>query len=343
MTGALLEIDFWNVGQGDCTVIKLPSGRLIIIDVGPRGCPLIEWLREGRRRDVQIESVILTHNDADHSGALPTIISEFKHRIGAVWMLLDRKKDDMRFQRTFRAALVGEEEGFYKIRRVEDGQLLWSHKESNTCLRIVYPTLSQNVLADDPNDTSGMIMLEACGQNLLTWPGDLQLRTTASVLSGKSPWMLMGPHHGGPSDYPTKAVRKNLPESALKNRMTEMRAAAAALEPKRGFISVGTKNSYHHPRPGYLRLLANQGTHLVCSQLTTCCDRQRVVNALPVFEGSGALGLRTAKSGVSCRGAMRVYLKDGELYPDEFDRNHRERVATLHRPQCLRGPDGISQ
>ncbi|MEZ5431785.1 MAG: MBL fold metallo-hydrolase [Verrucomicrobiales bacterium] len=60
-----LEVDFWDAGQGDCLVIKLPGGRLILIDTGPRGCPLIEWLREGSRRSAAIEAVILTHNDAD--------------------------------------------------------------------------------------------------------------------------------------------------------------------------------------------------------------------------------------------------------------------------------------
>lgn len=338
MTGALLEIDFWNVGQGDCTVIKLPNGKLIIIDVGPRGGPLIEWLREGTRRNVQIEAVILTHNDADHTGSLPVLVNEFKNRIGTVWMLLDRPKKDDQFQKIFRAAYQGEEEGCYKINRLEDGQILWRDDLSATCLRVLHPSMSQNILANDPNDTSGMIVLDVEGRNLVTWPGDLQLMTTAKVLNGWSPETLMGPHHGGPSDYPTKALRKRFSDDKLKTRMQEMRVAAGELHPQRSFISVGTKNSYNHPRPGFLRLLAGQGAQVICSQLTACCDRQKVASGKPVFEGAGVLGLRSAKSGVSCRGAMRLYLKDSQLYPDEFDAMHRERVAQLYRPQCLKTP-----
>jgi beta-lactamase superfamily II metal-dependent hydrolase len=338
VTGALLEIDFWNVGQGDCTVIKLPDGNLIIIDVGPRGCPLIEWLREGVRRNVHIEAVVLTHNDADHTGSLPVLIQEFRSRIGGVWMLLDRPKKDDQFQKVFRAAYQGESEGYYKISRLEDGHVLWKHELSESCLRVIHPSMSQNVLATDPNDSSGMIVLDVEGRNLVTWPGDLQLTTTAEVLRGWSPETLMGPHHGGPSDYPTKAIRKKLTGEKRFNRMQEMRDAASGLRPLRNFISVGTQNSYHHPRPGYLRLLAGQGTQVICSQLTVCCDRQQVKSGKPVFEGAGALGLRTAKSGVSCRGAMRLYLKDGKIHPDEFTSKHRERVEQLYRPQCLRVP-----
>lgn len=336
LPGSLLEIDFWNVGQGDCSVIKLPSGGLIIVDVGPRGSPLVEWLREGRRRSVRIEAIVLTHNDADHAGSLPTIISEFKAQIGAVWLLLDRPSNDERFAKIFRSALQGEEEGHYKIRRVEDGAELWRHAESETVIRVLYPGFSQNVQAAKPNDTSGLIVLESGGRNLLAWPGDLQLRTTAKVVSQNSPQMLMGPHHGGPTDYPTMSVKRGMTLEQRQKRMSQMREAATSLRPVRSFISVGTKNSYNHPRPGYLRLLRDQGTHIACSQLTVMCDRQRVLRKEIVFEGSGALGLRAPKFGVSCRGAVRVYLKDGELHPDAFEAEHRKRLQGLHRPQCCR-------
>lgn len=338
MTAPLLEIDFWNVGQGDCTVIKLPSGKLIIIDVGPRGSPLIEWLREGTRRNVKIEAVILTHNDADHTGSLPVLVNEFKNRIGAVWMLLDRPKKDELFQKIFRAAYQGEVEGCYKINRLEDGHILWKHDLSDTCLRVIHPSMSQNILANDPNETSGMIVLDVEGRNLVTWPGDLQLIKTADILRDWPPETLMGPHHGGPSDYPTAALRKKLSVEKRKTRTQEIRRSVGQLHPLRSFISVGTQNPYSHPRRGFLRQLAGQGTRVICSQLTVCCDRQRVASGKPVFEGAGVLGLRSAKSGVSCRGAMRLYLKDGELYPDEFDAMHRERVAQLYRPQCLKTP-----
>ena len=67
-----LIVDFWDVGQGDCSVIRLPDSSLVIIDVGPRTRPLIDWLQEKPRR---IHSIVITHNDADHAGGLPGLVS----------------------------------------------------------------------------------------------------------------------------------------------------------------------------------------------------------------------------------------------------------------------------
>ena len=72
--GTAVVVDFWNVGQGDATSIKLPSGELILIDVGPKNSTLSQWLRSGQRG--RIRDIILTHNDADHAGALPEIVAD---------------------------------------------------------------------------------------------------------------------------------------------------------------------------------------------------------------------------------------------------------------------------
>jgi beta-lactamase superfamily II metal-dependent hydrolase len=337
MTDPILQIDLWDVGQGDCTVIKLPSGKLLIIDVGPRGSPVVDWLNERRHEAVRIEAIVLTHNDADHAGALPSIITEYRDRIGGIWMLLDREVSAPQFQKIFRSALEGENRGFYRIRRLENGQTLWEGETRQDRLHVIYPGFSENIQATDPNETSGVIVLESGKNRLVAWPGDLDLRTASAVLASRPPWLLIGPHHGGPSDYPTKALRQRKSTEALKNRGAEMRRAVAGMRPSRAYISVGTKNHYQHPRPGYLRLLASHGARVVCSQLTFCCERERVRYNAHLLQGSALLGLRPPRTGTSCRGSMRLVLKDGKLIPDEFDLIHLERVSTLLRPQCLRG------
>src|SRR5258708_8392617 len=82
-----LIVDFWDVGQGDCSVIRLPDGSLIIIDVGPRTTPLIDWLQEKPRR---IHSVVITHNDADHAGGLPALVKLPALAVGIVYLPGDR-------------------------------------------------------------------------------------------------------------------------------------------------------------------------------------------------------------------------------------------------------------
>ncbi len=335
-----LRIDLWDVRQGDCTVLRLPTGRLIVIDVGPKGSPLVDWLNERRGSPPEIDAIVLTHNDADHAGALASIIAEHKRRIGAIWMLLDRSATDPKFQKVFRAAEQGEKEGYYSIRQLENGQALWASEDGTYCLRVIHPGFSENtnaLIGGQPNAASGLIVLDSGATRFLAWPGDLEIRKVASKLGERSPQVLVGPHHGGPSDYPTKALRKRQPHEAMVNRRREIQSSIASIKPARAFISVGTKNAYHHPRPGYIQRLAGTGTRVVCSQLTNCCERESVRNGAHVLQGSALLGLRPARTGVSCRGSMRLHLAEGELWMDQYDCEHLERVSRLLRPQCLRG------
>lgn len=337
MREAQLKIDLWDVGQGDCSVIHLPDGRLLIIDVGPRGSPLVDWLNDRRSKRPEIAAIVLTHNDADHAGALPSIIIEHKDRIKLIWMLMDREVTSDKFQKIFRAAEAAEIEGCFPIKQIKSEEVLWCSDDAKSMLRIIHPNFSENVraiLSGSPNSSSGMIVFEHDGKRLFTWPGDLEIRTVAEKHEGSQPWMLFGPHHGGPSDYPTKSVRRRagINSGRLKN---EVRVAVDKISPERVFISVGSKNQHHHPRPGYIKLLAQHGTRVTCSQLTLCCERKMVRSGAHVFQGSGALGLRACRTGVSCRGSFRLYFKDGELLPDEFDAAHRAEVEKLLRPQCL--------
>ncbi len=332
-----VQIDFWDVGQGDCSSIRLPDGRLLIIDVGPIGSPLVDWLNE-RRTPPQIEAIILTHNDADHAGALPAIIAEHKRRIGRVWMLMDRSVKTPQFQRTFRAAEAAESEDWFKIQGLQDGSIIWQEQKIGAVLKAVHPgfTEQMNALSGSrPNQASGLIVLELNGARLCAWPGDLEILVTSKKLADQSPQLLSGPHHGGPTDFPSRAVRKKAGKKAAEMRR-QFIESVKSLSPERSFISVGTTNPYHHPRPGYLELLARAGSHVTCSQLTFCCERNRIQRNEHVFLGSAVLGLRACRSGVSCRGSMRFYVRNGELVPDEFDVEHRKRVEKLLRPQCLK-------
>jgi hypothetical protein len=57
-----------------------------------------------------------------------------------------------------------------------------------------------------------------------------------------------------------------------------------------------------------------------------------------VLQGSGALGLPANRTGVSCRGTWRVYFRDGCLVADQFDKEHKARIADLRRPLCVQRP-----
>lgn len=313
----LAHIDFWDVGQGDCTSLNFIDGSILLIDTGTRSSPIVDWLADRPRR---IQSIVLTHNDADHSGALCSLVKQHGSRIGAIYMLEDRSRNAEAFQKLFRCALEGENAGFYRMQRLEAGKVIWADS-SGLKLHAVHPGFSENVAAASANDSSAMLVLEHKGRWLAVWPGDLSLRTLARKAAGQNPEILMGPHHGAPMDY------KRKPDAA---------DHVAAVSPANAFISVGTRNGYSHPRGRYLLMLGKTRCRVRCSEVTRLCDPESARTGRPVFNGAAMLGLRAPRGGTACRGAWRVYVQNGQLSSDQFEQSHLERIAQLRRPQCLK-------
>lgn len=311
-------VTFWDVGQGDCSTIHLPDGQLIIIDVGPRGSPLIDWLHD---KPKGIHAVVLTHNDADHVGALPGLIGSFKDRIANFHMLVDRQTRDPIFDKTFRCALEGETQGHYQIQRLEVGTVVWEDAALQAKLFAVFPTMSGNVLARTPNRTSGILCLEIQGRTRIIWPGDSSLSRLAAQADGTRPQVLFGPHHGAPEDY------KGAPAVT----------AISAVSPERAFISVGAKNKYSHPRAKYLQRLERAGCEVVCSEITHTCDPRSVREKKQILPSHLALGLRPPRRGLACRGVWQLSWNGREFESDGLDQEHLRRIEPLRRPQCLRG------
>lgn len=314
-----LTITFWDVGQGDCSTIELPDGRFVIIDTGNRGSPLVDWLRDKPRR---VHSIVITHNDADHVGALPSVLDACRD-VQHLFMLMDRPAVKEPFAKLFRRVFEGERNGLYTLTRLEVGAKIWSDDALDAQLRVVYPSMSANILATKPNATSGIICLMIGEKTELIWPGDSALDSVSATCHGSNPYFLVGPHHGAPEGYRKRAITSGHLRS---------------VSPQRAFISVGTKNGYSHPRPKYIRLLEQAGAKVCCSQLTVACDRQRVLSVKrPVLATHGLLGLPAPRSGFSCRGPMRLQLGPCGFVADGWDDEHQRRIESLRRPQCLRG------
>ncbi|MBA3047674.1 MBL fold metallo-hydrolase [Patescibacteria group bacterium] len=73
-----LEIDFFDVGQGDAIFIKTPMGQNILIDGGPDD-KIIDRLSENLAWwDKQIDLMVLTHPHSDHVAGLVDVINRYK-------------------------------------------------------------------------------------------------------------------------------------------------------------------------------------------------------------------------------------------------------------------------
>lgn len=317
-TGKIL-IDFWDVGQGDCTVITLPDGQLFIIDVGPASSPLINWLGERQRR---IHSVAITHNDDDHAGALPSLVKTPSLPIGQIYMLCDRDKKAKAFQNIYRP--VREEHKNPKrklpVWALTANTTLWERADLGVSLKVVFPTFVGGIDASRPNETSGVICWYCGDEVRIIWPGDAPMRVLADKCGGTSPFLLHGPHHGAPVD----------------REKPDFNSWVTSIHPERVFISVGTRNGDTHPSVKYIAKQVSQGCVITCTQLTRHCDNENVTHERPVLQTAALLGLRPPNSGVQCRGCMRVTYHNGNFLPDPWDAEHRKRISLLRRPQCLK-------
>lgn len=72
-----LSVHFIDVGQGDATYIKTPSGQNILIDAGNKGKGdlVVAYLKKQKVKTIDV--LISTHPDADHVGGLDEVVRAF--------------------------------------------------------------------------------------------------------------------------------------------------------------------------------------------------------------------------------------------------------------------------
>ena len=313
MANQPLIVEFWDVGQGDCSVLRVQKSRVILIDVGPRNSPIVDWLILNPK--IFVESIVLTHNHADHAGALAGVLDAARFRIGTVYFLDDRTKRDAQFVSVFScldAALRSNQIG--GILRLEAPQKIWS--DSSCSLEVRFPNVSANIQAGSPNKTAGILTLNVNGKDEVIWASDSLLESVHLTCGACSPHYLVGPHHGAPEDRG---------HAEAQNWISE-------IGPQVTYLSVG-KNKYGHPQPSYIRKNRIANASVVCSQLTSLCDRTRKTD---VVKSHARLGIPQPNSGVACRGPVRLTLRGRTFVGDNLDNEHKEEIAKLERPKCIR-------
>lgn len=83
--GEYLYVNHLNVGNADCTFIKLPNGETVLIDTGDTSekstSTVIDFLKSQNLKEVNgvptIDYIVLTHAHSDHIGGVTKILEEF--------------------------------------------------------------------------------------------------------------------------------------------------------------------------------------------------------------------------------------------------------------------------
>jgi competence protein ComEC len=232
-----LEVNFFNVGQGDAIFIETPTKHQILIDGGPSPKIIEKLAREIPFWDRSIDLIILTHPEKDHITGLLEVLKRYKVD-NILWTGIVR--DIPEYKEWLN--LIEKEKANVKIAKA--GQKIFC-KNCKWKIEIFYPFESlEGKEFEDSNNTSIVSKL-IFGKSSFLFTGDIykdveeSLALTPFDLNSK---ILKVAHHGSKTSSSQNFLEKVLPEVAA--------------------ISVG-ENKYGHPNKETLEILEKYGIRVL--------------------------------------------------------------------------------
>ena len=228
-----LHVELLDVGQGDGILITTPVGQRILIDGGP-DLTLLERLGEELPfLDRGIDLMVLSHTDADHVTALPSVIE--RYNVKKVLMTgVDAHSS------RYRAFLDAIEKS--------DAEVILANSSNDIdlgdglVLDVLWPIeslLGQEV--EDPNNASVVAKLIWKDHKILL-TGDAEEEVEREILihgADVSSDILKVAHHGSKTSSSTGFL--------------------LAVDPDLALISVGSENNFGHPHQEILDRYENMG------------------------------------------------------------------------------------
>jgi competence protein ComEC len=240
------EIVFPDIGQGDCALVELASGKRVLIDgggtrdnrfdIGRHVLAPVLWNRGVHKLDV----VILSHPHPDHMNGLLFILKKFK--VGEVWTH-GRDNDLPGYAEFLR---IVEEKGI--VRRIvsaDDPPVMLGNAE----LRVVHPAASfrpRTKKAYDSENNDSLVVRIADNQKVFLFTGDIGAPAEKYLIDQGGALacdLLKVPHHGSKSSSTKDFVSFSRPKIAV--------------------VSVGRGNPYHHPNGEVLARYEGIGSRIL--------------------------------------------------------------------------------
>ncbi len=284
----------------------------------------------------RIAALLTTHSHQDHMGGAAAILGEYQDMIDVFGFV----KDDQFLETAYWARLS---ELIYQgliqrnqLVRLECNpvpQIIWQDTKLNATLRVLAPLPVQNIQAEqhrNANATSAVLILDVRSHRIV-FGADSALVEWQDIhaMFGKIACdVLATPHHGG-TIHTDQAALDWLYNDALGAR--------------HAVISVGTTNTYGHPRADVVRSLRASGATVLCTQMTEQCsdDLESLRTSITPKTHVGAssnvkqLNLSGRSRNVRCAGTVRVKLVAGKLNIDNLSAHQ---VAVKNLPQKSKCP-----
>ncbi len=281
------RIHFIDVGQGDCMLIELPDGKLMVIDAGDRSGE-VETKIEQTFIDLQVDEIdylLATHQDADHIGNMDAVFDNYEVLKVYRPYVLSTHDNAVNLPQGFNQGKTNAQGGkvsttatYYNfLQMIVDEGSEWeffnkdTHITGNVAVQdstkeyvfdFLTPTVSISEIAySDANDYSPIVLFSYCGVDVL-FTGDAEeevmheyLNTYGNSLDIE---ILKVGHHGSYTSTNDEYIK--------------------ALKPEYSVIQVGLGNSYYHPRQEIVDLLHENSSTILRNDrlgditLTICPD-----------------------------------------------------------------------
>lgn len=228
----LLEVIFFNVGQGDGIFIETPQNYQILIDGGPSSVVLEKLGQEMSFWDRSIDLIILTHPEHDHVAGLIEVLKTYEVK-NILWTGV--LKDTKEFEEWIK--LIKGEKADITIAQAGQRIII-----PNIFFEIIYPfedLEGQNI--KNTNNTSIIFRL-VFNNNCFLFTGDASKSIERKVIDkglNLNCNVLKVGHHGSKNSTSKELVESVIPELAV--------------------ISLGKDNKYGHPHAQVLDILNDYG------------------------------------------------------------------------------------
>lgn len=229
----LLQITFFDVGQGDSILIQTPEGKNILVDAGEseRIVSLLGGVLMPTIKNLDL--VILTHPHNDHLGGFSYLKNYYKFDL-----VLQEPVEHT--STSYIQWLEYLEENNVTVNSVSQGDIV--NLESELSLKILWPEKTSDLSELSLNNTSIVFVLQYKDFKAL-FTGDVE-KDVEQILVDKNidleAHLLKAGHHGSNTSSSTAFLDKVLPQTSI--------------------ISVGADNSFGHPSSEVVENLKSLGS-----------------------------------------------------------------------------------
>jgi competence protein ComEC len=323
----LVNFTVLDIGHGNCTLIHSDSS-VVLIDAAI-GASVQDILNT--KKLTKIDSIIISHTDADHIGGVIALLLDDDLDIGKVYINSDSTKGT-KVWGDFRSAL--------SLARSSKGtkvEAAINKDTSDLCftnfqLEVLSPSPidclvgpgSQTLDGDklDANSMSVVLRLIHENEKIALIPGDMDqltlnfLKEETDCLKAK---ILIFPHHGG--------LSKRAKPSEFAKELCDL------VEPELIIFS-NSRNKHNNPRKEIISGIKNYNalTNLACTQLSKeCCEEDSRLSSAHLIASFPSLG---EVNNHSCAGTINIQLNGKSTDINSSLTPHLKYISNFENRKC---------